>query len=69
MFSPYAPRAAVEHEISEEFGVRSVGVVAVRLVGKSAYASNRSESEEADETMQDGVDEEEASLWRAVDGK
>ncbi|GAA5870672.1 hypothetical protein JCM8547_005026 [Rhodosporidiobolus lusitaniae] len=35
VFSPYAPRAAVEYEIDEERGVRTVGEVNVRPVGRN----------------------------------
>jgi hypothetical protein len=72
VFSPYAPRAAVEHEISEEFGVRSVGDVRVRMPGTSPYTSNGFSSGETEETLRqerdaEAPEEEEARMWRELE--
>ncbi|GAA6013514.1 hypothetical protein JCM10207_008876 [Rhodosporidiobolus poonsookiae] len=66
VFSPFAPRAAVEYELREE-GVRTVGEVAVRGVGRAPYVEEEGEEEGRQENGRGGEDEEER-LWRALDG-
>ncbi|GAA6038831.1 hypothetical protein JCM8097_002917 [Rhodosporidiobolus ruineniae] len=77
VFSPFAARAAVEYEISEEGGVKSVGEVTVRPVGRSPFADD-AEDDEADEAggglvevpLNAGDEEdEEERLWRDVGGE
>ncbi|BGP20308.1 hypothetical protein JCM10213_002063 [Rhodosporidiobolus nylandii] len=68
VFSPYAPRGAVEYEISEQYGVRTVGEVEVRGPGLPPQ-----EEEEGSETLagsgEAGMEEDdEARMWRELDG-
>lgn len=64
VWSPYAPRAVVEYEIRQGEGVRSVGEVRVRAVGRPPVQWEREEHDaEGAQGATEVADEEEDGLW------